>query len=132
MKKLILTTTVALLGACTTYRSDNHSIKYTTNYNTNVSPPKNNQSFSGGASLPDLASSESVEEQFKNPEEMTLDEVSPFIRPKPLLKKSTVVKTYIEPIRPSAVVPMAGVTPFPRNHWMNGHSQAPQLYFYGY
>lgn len=127
MKKLILTTTVALLGACTTYRSDNHSIKYTTNYNTNVSPPKN--SPNGGV---DLASSESVEEQFKNPEEMTLDEVSPFIRPKPLLKKSTVVKTYIEPIRPSAVVPMAGVTPFPRNHWMNGHSQAPQLYFYGY
>jgi hypothetical protein len=86
--------------------------------------------------LPDLSSSE----EFKNPEELTMDDVSPLIN-KPLLKKSTVVKTYIEPIRPqpSAVIPMAGVTPFSRNHWMyknNGftipQSSAPQLFFYGY
>lgn len=112
------------LCACTTYKADNHSVKYTTNYNTNISPSKNGDSS--------LASSD----EFKNPEETSLDEVSPFV-PKPFLKKGPVVRTYVEPTRqyPSAVVPMAGVAPFSRNHWMHRDSNfgaPPQLYFYGY
>lgn len=132
MKHLIIASAITF-SACTTYKSDNHSIKYTTNYNTNVTPPSRNSPItSNEPRLPDLVNSS---EEFKNPEELNMDDVSPLIKSKPLLKKSTVVRTYVEPIRPSAVVPMAGVTPFPRDHWMYRNvtpSNAPQLYFYGY
>lgn len=119
MKKLLILP-ILLISACTTHRVnvDNHSVKYVTNYNTQVP----------GRSSEQVAYNPPVEYSQYTQKRTTIFEV-PDDAADNLSAPAPVAR-----VTPNVYqTPMAGRTPFPRNQQQAyGVPPAPQIYFYGY